>query len=175
MGLTNKRRHFIIVFTGLAVGKHRYDYVLNDDFFSEFPEQEFRNPRLSVHLQLEKKQNNSMEIMLHLKGRVEVDCDRTSRPFDLELSADRKIIVKLGEQANNDDDELIILPLSEHELDVAHFIYETTVQALPLKRLYPGLEEDEPAVFSTDQQERTNQTDPRWEKLRALHSNDKSQ
>lgn len=155
------------------MGTHHFDYALGDEFFVNFPEQDFRQAQLNVHLQLEKKQNNAMELHLREEGKVEVDCDRTSKPFDLPITTERKVIVKLGEEWNDDDDELIILPMSAHELDVAHFIYEMTVQALPQKRLYPGLEKEEPEVFSTET-ERETQPDPRWEKLRALHTNDKT-
>ena len=79
-----------------------------------FAEQDFNNVRVKAELTLNKKANLSMELGLKIEGSVEVLCDRTRKPFDMEISSERHVIVKLGAEWNDDDDEMLIIPNGEH-------------------------------------------------------------
>jgi uncharacterized metal-binding protein YceD (DUF177 family) len=46
--------------------------------------------------------------------------------------------VQFGEQFNNDNEELLILPHGEHQIDIKQYIYEMIVLSVPLKRTHPG-------------------------------------
>lgn len=156
-----------ISFTGLSVGNHIFQYVLEDAFMENFPEQEFCKLRVEAAVKLEKKVNLSMELDIQLSGFVEVRCDRSDRPFDLSVEANRLVVVHFGDAFNNDDDELLIIPHGEHELNVAQLLYESLVQSIPLKKLYPGTEEEEPEYYSSSSEE-DETPDPRWAGLNAL-------
>lgn len=157
-----------ISFTGLSVGIHSFQYVLEDGFMEHFPEQEFSKLRIKAEVQLEKKVNLSMELTIQLAGLVEVRCDRSDRPFDMAVEADRFVVVHFGEAFNNDDDELLIIPHGEHQLNVAQLLYELLVQSIPLKKLYPGTEEEEPEYYSSSSDDDEKTPDPRWAGLNAL-------
>jgi uncharacterized metal-binding protein YceD (DUF177 family) len=157
---------FVISFVGLPVGIHDYSYVLTDEFTQHFPEQEFEKLRGQAELKLEKKHNSSMELWLSIDAIVEVRCDRTDRPFDMPLKSSRHLVVQFGDEFNDDDDELLIIPNGEYELKTAHLFYELIVQSLPLKRLYPGLEEDDTEIYTTIESEK--KPDPRWAGLKNI-------
>ena len=42
---------------------------------------------------------------------------------------------------NDDNEEILILPHGEHELNVAQYIYEMIVLAMPIKKVHPGVED----------------------------------
>jgi hypothetical protein len=43
-----------------------------------------------------------------------------------------KLLVRFGDTYNNDNEELLVLPFGEFELDIAQYIYEMI--AVPLRR-----------------------------------------
>ena len=87
------------------------------------------------------------------------------------------LLVKFGESYNDEDDEILILPHGEHQVNIAQYIYEMIVLSVPSKRIHPGvldgtlnsevlkkLEELRPKENKKDK----NKIDPRWEVLKKL-------
>ncbi len=163
-------REFVIPFIGFSLGVHHFKYEIASAFFDDYPEQEFRDPRMTVSLSLEKKSNNTMDLLFSLEGKVEVDCDRTLKEFELAVEAERRLVVKFADEYDNEDDEILFLTHGAYELDVRHYVYELAVLSVPSKRLFPGLEE-ETELYSTEI-ENDSEPDPRWNGLMNLNSED---
>ncbi len=53
--LMNSRRNFDIAFVGLKPGIHEFEYAIDDKFFVDYQEQDFRNCIAQVKLTLDKK------------------------------------------------------------------------------------------------------------------------
>ncbi len=51
----NKRKEFIIPFVGLKLGKHQFEYQINNSFFEIFDFSEFEKSNIKVNVVLEKK------------------------------------------------------------------------------------------------------------------------
>jgi uncharacterized metal-binding protein YceD (DUF177 family) len=49
------------------------------------------------------------------------------------------LIVRFGEEFNDDNEELLILPFGEFEINVSQYIYEMIVLSVPLRRVHPGV------------------------------------
>ena len=113
----NKRKEFIIPFVGLKLGKHQFEYQINNSFFEIFDFSEFEKSNIKVNVVLEKKAN-LLELDFKHKGTVQVPCDLTGEEFDLPIKGKIKLIVRFGETFNNDNEELLILPFGEFELDI---------------------------------------------------------
>ena len=91
-----------------------------------------------------------------------------------------KLIVRFGEEFNNDNEELLILPFGEFEVDIAQYIYEMIVLSVPLRRVHPGVKDgtlesealkklNELAVKETKKENKKEENiDPRWDKLKQL-------
>ncbi|MCZ8229036.1 DUF177 domain-containing protein [Flavobacterium sp.] len=182
----NKRKEFIIPFVGLKLGKHQFEYQINNSFFEIFDFSEFEKSNIKVNVVLEKKAN-LLELDFKHKGTVQVPCDLTGEEFDLPIKGKIKLIVRFGEMFNNDNDELLILPFGEFEVDIAQYIYEMIVLSIPLKRVHPGVKDGtlqsealEKLKIMTakkevkeknkenTQQENQDNIDPRWDKLKQL-------
>ena len=53
----NKRKEFIIPFVGLKLGKHQFEYQINNSVFEIFDFSEFEKSNIKVNVVLEKKAN----------------------------------------------------------------------------------------------------------------------
>ncbi len=171
-----KLKEFNIPFSGLKLGKHEFVYEIENAFFESFDYQEFNGASIQVKAILE-KMNTMMELKIKAKGTVNVDCDLTGEPYDQPISSDLHLVVKFGEEYNDEDDEILIIPHGEHQFNIAQYIYEMLVLAVPQKRVHPGvadgtlksdilekLEELQPK----EKKEQTDKTDPRWDDLKKL-------
>ena len=172
-------KEFLISFIGLKLGKHQFEYQLNNKFFEYFDFDEYLNSEIKVNLVLEKKQT-LLELNFNHKGFVNLLCDTTGEPFDLQIKGKLKLIVQFGETFNNDNEELLILPLGEHQIDISQYIYEMIVLSVPLKRINPSIKTGTLSSHVLDKLNEISQIkekkelkeeehiDPRWEKLKQL-------
>jgi uncharacterized metal-binding protein YceD (DUF177 family) len=174
-----KTKEYLIPFVGLKLGKHHFEYQINNKFFEIFDYDEFQNSDIKVNVVLEKK-SNMLEISFKHGGTVNVPCDVTGEDFDLAIKSKMKLIVRFGEEFNNDNEELLILPFGEFEVDIAQYIYEMIVLSVPLRRVHPGVKDgtlesealkklNELAVKEKKEENKKEENiDPRWDKLKQL-------
>ncbi|MBP6041173.1 MAG: DUF177 domain-containing protein [Flavobacterium sp.] len=174
-----KTKEYLIPFVGLKLGKHHFEYQIDNTFFDLFDYDEFQNSNIKVNVVLEKK-SNMLEISFKHEGIVNVPCDVTGEDFDLPIKSKMKLIVRFGEEFNNDNEELLILPFGEFEVDIAQYIYEMIVLSVPLRRVHPGVKDgtlesealkklNELAVKETKKENKQEENiDPRWDKLKQL-------
>ena len=170
---------FLIPFIGLKLGKHAFEYQINNTFFEQFDYNEFENSSIYVKAVLEKKAN-FMELSLKHKGTIFVPCDTTAEMFDMPIKGNIKIVVQFGEEFNNDNEELLILPHGEFQIDISQFVYEMIVLSIPLRRVHPGIKDrtlqsevlvklEELKIKKVKQQKEISENiDPRWDKLKQL-------
>jgi len=178
----SKTKEYVIPFVGLKLGKHKFEYQINNAFFEIFDYNEFQNSDIKVNVILDKK-SNLLEISFKHQGTINVPCDLTSEDFDLPIKGKIKLIVRFGDTYNNDNEELLILPFGEFEIDIAQYIYEMIVLSIPLRRVHPGIKDgslktealtklkelaiEEEKKENKEEKEQDN-TDPRWDKLKQL-------
>ncbi len=168
---------YLIPFIGLKIGKHHFEYEIEKKFFDVFGFDEFENCTIHIAVVLEKK-TTIMELSFAHKGTVVVPCDLTGEMFDLPIKGKIKLVVQFGEKFNNDNEELLILPHGEHQLDIAQYIYEMIALSIPVKRIHPGVKDGtlQSEALKTlnelqvNEQELLNkkEIDPRWDKLKQL-------
>jgi uncharacterized metal-binding protein YceD (DUF177 family) len=175
----NKTKEYLIPFVGLKLGKHHFEYQINNKFFEIFDYHEFQNSDIKVNVVLEKK-STMLELSFKHKGTVNVPCDMTSEDFDLPIKGKMNLIVRFGEAFNNDNEELLILPHGEFEIDLAQYIYEMIVLSVPLRRVHPGIKDGslktealtklkELTVKEKKEEKKEEENiDPRWDKLKQL-------
>ncbi|MFK7001223.1 YceD family protein [Flavobacterium oreochromis] len=168
MRVTNE---YLIPYIGLKIGKHQFEYLISKAFFDYFQYDEFDSVDIKVSLVLE-KQSNMLELNFKHKGTVNVLCDVTGEPFDLPVKGKLKLIVRFGEAYNDENEELLILPFGEHQIDIAQYIYEMIVLSIPFKRVSPQALEEEDAFEETEiaeeQDIKEEEIDPRWAALKKL-------
>lgn len=170
-------KDFLIQFSGLKIGKHQFEYLLDKKFFEDFEYHEFNNANIVVDLTLDKK-TTMLELKFKHKGTVNVPCDLTNEDFDLPIKGKMNILVKFGDEFNDENEEFIILPHGEFQIQLAQYIYEMIVLSMPAKRIHPGVKDgslqsealNQLAKFSPSESKKqeTEEIDPRWENLKKL-------
>ena len=173
----NDLKEYLIPFSGLKIGKHQFDYQLDNTFFKHFDYDEFNDASIKVNIVLEKK-TTMLELDFKHKGTVNVPCDVSGEEFDLPIKGKFKLLVKFGDEFNDENEELLILPHGEFQFSVAQYIYETIVLSVPLRRVHPGIKDgslteviqklESLAPKEGKAEEQKDDIDPRWENLKKL-------
>ncbi len=170
---------YLIPFIGLKLGKHQFEYSIEKKFFDQFGFDEFESCEIKVSVVLEKKET-ILEILFKHVGIINLPCDLTGELFDLSIKGNLKLIVQFGDEFNNDNDELLILPHGEHQIDLSQYIYEMIALSIPLKRIHPGVKDGtlqsealeklkELQVKEIKEEDKKEEDiDPRWDELKKL-------
>ena len=169
-------KQFNIPFVGLKEGNHTFNYLIDSKFFEVYNYNEFSKSDINVTLDFVKK-STLIELNFTAKGSINLPCDITNESFDQEIQATLPLIVQFGPEFNDDNEEILILPPEAYQVNVAQYIYEMIVLAVPVKRIHPDvlngtihsdtlkkLEELEINKEKTVEEP----TDPRWDKLKDL-------
>ncbi|WP_297334314.1 DUF177 domain-containing protein [Flavobacterium sp.] len=172
-------KEFLIPFSGLKQGKHQFEFDINKTFFDAFDFDEYNNVNVKVNMVLE-KQSTMLELHFKHKGTVNVPCDLSNENFDLPIKGKMDIVVKFGEEFNDENDEILILPHGEYQVDISQYVYEMIVLSVPSKRVHPGIKDgtldtgiieklnELAPKAKQEEEEKNNDTDPRWDELKKL-------
>ena len=130
-----------------------------------------------LRLNLSKK-TTLLELNFDSKGHVEVHCDISNEIFNQEINNSFDLVVKFGQEFNNDSEEILILPHNEHKINVEQLIYELIALSIPQKKIHPGVID---GTLKSDILDKLNELspkenvsinkgeiDPRWEKLKKI-------
>lgn len=177
MSNMKKHKEFVIPFSGLKQGKHEFDFKIDNTFFESFEYNEFNNAAIDLHV-LMNRSSTMLELEMTANGTVNVYCDVTNEPYDQPIASNLDLVVKFGEEFNDDNDEILILPHGEFQVNISQYVYEMLVLAVPLKKVHPGvldgtlesealakLEELHPKEVK---ESKNKETDPRWDSLKKL-------
>ena len=173
-----KMKAYSISFSGLKIGEHLFEYEIDNTFFKDLNYNEFNDANLKVDLKFIKK-TTLMELGFQTSGIVKVNCDLTNEPFDQPVKGSLDLVIKFGDEYNDDNEEILILPHGEFELNVAQYIYEMIVLAMPLKKVHPGIKDgslksdildklEELSPNKNTQNNKDDYQDPRWDSLKKL-------
>lgn len=166
---------YTIQFGGLPAGLHEYEFKVDHTFFKRFESSEIEKADLDVKALLT-KQNNLLQLQVDIEGTVGVDCDRCMKYFDYPIETSESLVIKHGEPAESTD-EILVIPEGQEEFDVAQYLYEYIVLAIPARRVPCEIDEEE---FVCDQEmidklEKLNVAptkeetkNPLWEQLNKL-------
>ena len=168
-------KQFNIPFVGLKEESHLFEYQIDKSFFDAYNFDEYFDAAIKVIVTLDKK-STLLNLTFNAKGTVNVTCDVSGETFDQELEASIQLIVKFGEEYNDENEEILILPYSEFQVNVAQYIYELIVLSVPQKRIHPkvldGSMESEALKklnkLRVKEKYSADNADPRWDKLKSL-------
>ncbi len=135
-------RETLLQFSGLALGEHRFEFVLDETFFSEFPLQDLEGLRPVTVRVLMRKANHMLELDFAFEGEMDTTCDLSNDPFVLELHNAFSVVVKFGEAFDDSEPEVLVLPHGSYEVDLKQYLYELVALSLPLQRVKPELREE---------------------------------
>ncbi|MCE2740475.1 MAG: DUF177 domain-containing protein [Sphingobacteriales bacterium] len=177
-----KTKAYLIEFNKLKMGLNEFEFMLNEEFLTEFEYSPIEYCKVEVDLKLFKTES-MFDLKFDFKGVARVACDTCAEDIDLPVSEKFGLIMKLSEANNFDDSELIYIARTEIEFDLKQYLYESLLLSLPQKKNCDNLPEPKPCnqevlsrlnqietediEDSADEKEQ-NAADPRWDKLKNL-------
>ncbi|MGV4415295.1 YceD family protein [Chryseobacterium sp. T1] len=177
----DKLQNYNVAFTGLKVGKHQFKFKINQAFFDLFgTEQEFFNPEINIDVLLD-KHSTFLEFWIEINGTVQLICDISNDEFSHPVENEMKILVKQGEEYDDSNEEVITIPHTDSDFNIAQLAYELVTLSIPMKKLSPNLGDDNdyqkiidqysPKIKEDKEENQAEEIDPRWEALKKLKDN----
>jgi uncharacterized metal-binding protein YceD (DUF177 family) len=173
-----RSERLIIPFKGLKDGLHEFFFMLSQKFFQSLEYSEFEKGELSVKVKMDKKPSH-LVLKIEIDGKVNVMCDRCLEYFDIGSKYTGTLYVKFSNEPadGEENDELMIIPENEHEVDISHYVYESICLSLPFQRYHPvskkGVSSCNKEMISKlkELEVKKQGLDNRWEKLKEINSN----
>ncbi len=159
---------------GLKVASLNLEFDLDNTFFGDIDGEEFQKGTVKAVVTV-KKNRDLFDFSFALNGTVIVPCDRCLDDLEVDVNTENTLRVKLGEEYA-DDGDIVIVPEQDGDLNIAWYLYEFIVLALPMKRVHaPGKCNNEMTgklkKHSADNEDADNEEqgiDPRWESLKNI-------
>lgn len=185
----------------LSEGFHTFEYALDDKFFAAIDGEEVRRGNVAVTV-LVNRMSTSFEMDFDLNGTVQIPCTRCLDEMNQAVNTRDRLVVKFGKTYSEESDEIVIIPESDGEINIAWFLYEFIALAIPIKHVHPPGEcnrvvssklrkhravnlyedddgddgDDDEGVLGDDEgfteEENHSVHDPRWDALQGLQLED---
>lgn len=150
----NSLEKYNIYISNLPENKEmEYQYTLNEDFFSEFSFSDFSNGNFEIIAKILKK-NKDITIKLQGMGSILVNCDRCLSKFPIEIDINETFYLKQSDEEIKDS-EIITIKEKKNIFNIAELIYQTIVFLIPLRRVHP-LDESENPTCNKEMIEKLN-------------------
>jgi uncharacterized metal-binding protein YceD (DUF177 family) len=113
----------------------QYEYFLDTQYFLNIEGEDVQKGKVKVTLVVTKRKG-IYEMNFHLVGMVVIPCDRCLDDIDFPIDSTARLIVKFGKDYAEESDEIIVIPESEGSVNLAWFLYEFVVLAIPIKHVH---------------------------------------
>ncbi len=162
-------KEYTIVFSGLKLGKHRFNYKIGSAFFEAFEFGIIQKGELKLELEFEKK-STMMVAEFSFEGTVEAECGICLDPVKVPISATARQIIKFGDE-DLGNEEIMVIPHNAYEVDLTQCIYEFIHLALPSKIEHEQGECNQDMIAKLNElarHEDEEEVDPRWQALKDI-------
>jgi uncharacterized metal-binding protein YceD (DUF177 family) len=134
---------YSIPIQGLKTGIHHYKFVLDSAFFSNFEESPITECSLQYAVKLDKRPDMLL-FDFEMEGYVNAECDRCTAEIELPIDTQRQLIVKYGDAEGETEDEVVFIHPETSSFNLAPYLYEFAVLALPITNTYDCQSEQNP-------------------------------
>jgi uncharacterized metal-binding protein YceD (DUF177 family) len=135
---------FSLPIQGLTVGFYVYEFQIDAEFFSHFDASPVKIGDVQVQMNLDRL-TDMLVFDFEISGIVRTECDRCLAEIDLPIESEEQLIVKFSEEwATKTDDDLTYIHPEASEFNVAEYIYEYIILAMPMMRVLEDCEEELP-------------------------------
>ena len=170
---------YVINFGGLPKGIHEFLFEVDHSFFKKFENSIVQKVNADILVTLEKADTMLM-LDFVIEGVATLACDRCLEDMDVDLEGYNELIVKFGDHAEEESEDVIIISNKAHELNVSQYIYEYVTMLIPLRNVHVDDEEgnstcNPEALKELEKykihEEEHKPVDPRWDALKNINPN----
>lgn len=183
----------------LPQGVHEYEFHLDKLFFENMENPDIHDADLTVRLTVNHKAD-LYQMDFAVTGTITLICDRCLDDLVMPVDTTYSIAVRYGDDYNDDSDDLLIIPQSDADLNVAYMIHDTVALTIPIKHVHPmgkcnrqmsamlkkhrarrpddeDAELEETLIDEMDSMDTPDEqmTDPRWDALKNISPSDPSE
>lgn len=166
----------MVPFKGYKVGVHQLEMTIGKELLEAMADEEMIDAQAVAHIELTKAAS-MLTFEIAIKGTVTVECDRCLDPLEFPLDTQDTLYVKFSEEEVEFDGSVMWLNPTESELDLADYLYETLLLALPSQRVHEDIKECNPEMVArfriVSQEEFDSLTAPQAGTLAESHEADK--
>ena len=170
----DKHKSYDIEFMRLGDGQHEFSFDIDGAFYKPFPQDRIEGGQLKCHVTMIKEEA-LLQFQFETEGSVNTMCDRCLNSIIYPIESFETLIVTLGSAHQEQDVDVIEIPATEHKINVAQYIYEYILTAMPMYVNCDGLENvvcDEQTLkyIVPEQKKKEDKTsgDPRWNALKNI-------
>jgi uncharacterized protein len=120
---------------GLKIGIHEFKYALDATFFNQFEDNAVGPGLIEALVELDKR-SDMLVFRFELGGWLSANCDRCTADIRMPLEGEQMLYVKYSDTPTDDDDEVVFVARDASIFNVAKYLYEFTVLALPISNTY---------------------------------------
>ena len=128
-------KKYTIPYKSLGVGKHHFDFEVDNALFKAFENTEIKNGTATVTVDVVKSASMA-ELTVAIRGTVTVECDRCLDDLSLPVDYKGSITVKTSETPIDFDGDIMWLNPGEDDIPLAQYIYESIVLSLPYQKVH---------------------------------------
>ncbi len=170
---------------GLRSGTHQFDFHINSEFFKAFEDSPVADGNIELTLLFDKRPDMYI-LQFDFEGTVKSECDRCLAQIDLPVEDHQQLVVKFSETTEAEDAEVIYIHPETQHLNVATYIYEYIILAMPFMKVYDC--ENDPnrvcneemlnyilngnGATAQEEEEKSMEGNPLWEELKKLNIRD---
>jgi uncharacterized metal-binding protein YceD (DUF177 family) len=161
---------------GLQDGTHTFDYEVDAAFFATFTDSPVQEAAITLAVRLDKRPS-LLVLDFDFVGTIGTPCDRCLADIHLPVAGNNRLLVKYGEDSDEGDDEdVVYIARDTSQWNIAQFVYEYILLAVPLIKTYDCAADDpQPCDLETlerleadaaDEAPETPEDNPIWDALK---------
>jgi len=176
----------------LPFGSEQFNYHLDGKFFNEIEDSEVRSGSVDVAVSVNHSQEGIYELDFVCNGVINIPCDRCLDDMEHHVDTTYHLTVKMGDALDDSLDNVLVIPSSWRNLDLAPIVRDTVLLTIPMMHVHSPGECNEEMLgrlsehaahdydsdddfFAPPQQSDNEDTpqsiDPRWAALQKLVEN----
>jgi len=169
---------YAIPVKGLGNGIHEFHFRIGEDFFSHFEGSPIKKGNVEVDLTFDKR-TDMFVFIFSFEGKVQTECDRCLVGIHLPIGGEERLIVKFSLDNQEEDAEVIYVNPEVPKINVARYIYEFIILAIPIIKVYDCEAEDNPPcneemlgfleINEYPEEEKKDTSNPIWEELKKFN------
>lgn len=117
-------------------GIQTFEFHLDKKFFENMENPDIHDADLDVTLTVDHKAD-LYNMLFTITGTITLICDRCLDDLIQPVDTTYEIAVKYGDDYNDENDDLLIIPHSDNTLNVAYIIHDTVALTIPIKHVHP--------------------------------------
>jgi len=166
-----ERKDYIVHIGKLKKGENFYSLLVSKELFESFDYKEVKDITCKVDIRMV-KQERLIEFYFTFKGEVTLVCSRCLSDLILPINKHTQLYVRFDEQYSEYNVNEIIISENRNEIDIFSYVYEELRLELPISPSHSRTEECDKEMINlllvknTESQNKEEDFDPRWAKLK---------